>query len=339
MKKKYKISKSELKRLYTDNQLSIKQIANKLGVSYWKIWKSMKIFGIKARTLSEANTLNNLQRKISIPKKILEELYSNKRLSSLKIAKIYNCHHSVILNRLKEHNIKRRDAVESNTKYLKKNFNGSQEDKAYMLGFALGDLNIVKPNKNGRTLIIQGNSTIPEQINLIEDLFKNYGPIQTKNVKGFTKEERITINLNDSFDFLLYKKDNIPEWILLNKNDFFAFLAGYIDAEGNIKTTIPTWLTINGYNKGILNQIKENLEKYGFNAKLRISAKKGYTSTKHTKPYKKDVWQTGIYSKKDLLKLFVEIKPHLKHKNKVNAMLKSIEQINHRNKEYGNQRM
>ncbi len=229
MKKNYKISKSELKKLYVDKKLSINQVAKKLGHSYWYVWKSMKNFGIKARSLSEANTLNNLKRKIIIPKKKLEELYLKRKLSVLKIAKIYNCHHSVISRRLKENNIKSRDAVEANTKYKKKNFDGSQTDKAYLLGFALGDLNVRKINERGRTLTIQCNSTIPAQINLVKKLFKNYGPVKIRDIKsGFVEEKRATIYLNDSFNFLLYKQDKIPRWVLSDKENFFAFLAGYI---------------------------------------------------------------------------------------------------------------
>lgn len=341
MKKNYKISKSELKKLYLDKKLSINQIAKKLNCSYWHIWEGMKYYGIKARSLSEANTLNNLKRKIIIPKKKLENLYLNKKLSILKIAKLYNCHHSVILRRLKEHNIKSRDSVEANTKYPKKDFDGSQADKAYLLGFTLGDLNVRKINERGRTLAIQCNSPIPQQINLVKNLFKNYGPVKIRDINsGFVKEKRVTIHLNESFEFLLYKKDKIPNWILSNKENFFAFLAGYTDAEGHIRTDIPTYLAIQSYDKTMLHQIYKNLMRFGLDCpKPRISKRKGYFSLKNPTPYKKDFWSIAVYSKKSLLNLFTKIKPYLKHGNKVNAMLKSIEQINYRNKEYGNQRM
>lgn len=332
MKKIYKISKKELKRLYLDEKLSIKEISNKLKCSHWSIWKSMHKLGIKSRSLSESNTLNNLKRKIIIEKEVLEYLYSNKKLSTPKIARMYNCRHSVILNRLKENNMERRDAVEANTKYQKKDFEGNNKDKAYMLGFALGDLNVTKPNKNGRTIVLQGNSTIPEQINLIQNLYRDYGSVKISDIKtGFAKEKRITVNLNDSFNFLLYKKDKIPDWILSDKNTFFAFLSGYIDAEGHIRTDLPTCLSIGSSDKHILNQINKNLKKYGLNSKLRISAKKGYTSLKKKTPYNKDMWQVGIYSKESLLKLFDKIKPYIRHENKIDAMLKSIEQVNKRN--------
>ena len=250
------LSKSELKHLYTDKQLSISQIAKKRNRSYCSIWKSMKDFGIEARSLSEANTLSNLKRKIVIPKKKLEDMYLRRRLSMLKIAKIYGCHHSVILKRLKEENIKSRDAVEANTKYPKTDFDGSQTDKSYLTGFTLGDLNVRRINKRGKTITIQGNSTIPAQITLIKELFENYGPVQIKPIaSGFVDETRITIYLNDSFNFLLYKKDKIPNWILSNEENFFAFLAGYIDAEGHIRTKVPTFLIIETYDKIILNQI------------------------------------------------------------------------------------
>lgn len=327
--------------MYIDKKLSINQISNKIQCSYWIVWKSMKDYGIKARSLSEANTLNNLKKKIVIQKNKLKDLYFNKRLSSLEIAKIYGCHHSVILHRLEENKIKRRDPVEANTKYPKKDFDGDNTDKSYLLGFALGDLNVRKTSKNGRTIVIQGNSTITEQIDLIDNLFKDYGPIKIRDISsGFTKEKRITLYLNDSFNFLLYKKDEIPKWIISNKNCFFAFLAGYVDAEGHIRTKLPTFLLINSYDKTILSQIYRNLIKFGVICpKPRISAKKGYISLKHTRPYIKDMWSFGVYSKQSLLYLFDGIKPYLKHKNKIEAMLKSREQIICRNEKYSYQRI
>lgn len=337
MRRNCKISRAELKKLYLDKKISIKQISNKLGCSYWNVWKSMKALGIKARSLSEANTLNNLKRKIIIPRNKLKELYLTKRLSTLSIARLYNCHHSVILNRLKENNIKRRDVIEANTKYPKKDFDGTQEDKAYMLGFALGDLHVRKPNKNGKTIVIQGNSTKLEQINLIKNLFEDYGPVQITDIRsGFTNGKRINLHLNESFNFLLYKKDAIPNWILSSETAFFAFVAGYVDAEGHIRTKIPTWLTISSYDKKILSQIHENFKRFGLDgSRLRISAKKGYSSLAKPIPYKKDVWQLGIYSKKELLKSFNKLLPYLKHKNKVDSIHKSIKQIKYRNEKYG----
>jgi hypothetical protein len=342
IKKNHKLSKDKLRKLYSDEKLSIKEISKKFNCSYFKIWKVMKRFGIKSRSLSEANTLNNLKRKIVIPKEKLEELYINRKISSLGIANMYNCHHSVILNRLNENNIKTRDSVEANTKYPKKDFDGTEEEKAYMLGFALGDLNVRKINKDGRTIVIQGNSTINNQISLIKFLFENYGPIKINNInQGFAKKEkRIIVYLNESFNFLLYKMDRIPEWALSNENVFFAFFAGYIDAEGHIRTKMPTWLSISSYDKGILNQLHKNLIKNGITCPgIKISAKKGYSTLTKPSPYKKDMWCLGVYSKKSLLQLFVKIMPYLKHKNRVMAMRNSIKQIGCRNKRYDYQKM
>ena len=301
----------------------------------------MKNYGIKIRNLSEANTLNNLKRKIVIPKQKLKELYLDKRLSSLQIARMYNCRHITILKRLEENGIKRRDAVKSNTKYPKKDFEGSTADKAYMLGFALGDLHVYKPNKKGKTIVMEGGSTIKEQITLIEKLFAKYGHIRSRDIEeGFIAGKRIIANLNESFDFLLYKKDKIPAWVVSNKQNFFAFLAGYIDAEGHIRTKIPALVLINSYDKGILKDIYKNCIKYGLeNPRLRIAAKKGYKSLKKVKPYKKDMWQFGVYSKKSLLKLFNEVQPYLRHENKIDSILKARDQINYRNERYGFQRM
>src|SRR5205823_9762542 len=45
--------------------------------------------------------------------------------------------------------------------------------------------------------------------------------------------------LNMTFEFLLPKQDAVPEWILESDEPFFAFLAGYVDAEGYVRTYLP----------------------------------------------------------------------------------------------------
>jgi hypothetical protein len=76
------------------------------------------------------------------------------------------------------------------------------------------------------------------------------------------------VALNVTFDFLLPKQDAVPGWILESDEPFFAFLAGYIDAEGYFRTYLPTnqyslagRLEIRSYDSVLLGQLSGEFHK------------------------------------------------------------------------------
>lgn len=347
MKMISKIKKSELRKLYEENKLSMSQIAKIYNCSYCYIWEQMKKLGIKSRTLSEANKLNMIPRKIRIPKERLEELYIKQKLPTTKIAKMFNCHHSVVLRRMKEYNIKSRPLYEAMTIYPKKNFSGDLLEKAYMIGFRLGDLWVKRINRNGRTILIQGNSTRSEQIDLIEKLFGTYGHFRKSLVKDpqGKDETRISFYLNDSFSFLLENNKRIDDWILENNECFFAFLAGYIDAEGHIGVhkhggMEQAGLQISTCDKVILHQIWSKLHSIGVEIpKPRIQCLKGYVSKKKLLPYRKDYWTLNTFSKLPLSFLLNRISHSIRHEKRLSDLNHALDNINTRNEKFGNLRM
>lgn len=124
-------------------------------------------------------------------------------------------------------------------RYPKVDFNGSDDEKAYMYGFWLGDLS---SRIDGRQIRISGSSTKKEFCNLFKQIFKPYGRIKfyyDTSIRTFPRSKKQYIGcwkmyalLNRSFSFILSpKRSNIPEWI---KPNFYSFLAGLIDAEGSL---------------------------------------------------------------------------------------------------------
>lgn len=120
---------------------------------------------------------------IVIPRNQLEDFYEKQRLSIRKLAKIYNCgattiqlakiyscSFKTILNRFREYNIKTRDISEAHLKYPKKDFSGDLIEKAYIIGFRIGDLHVRRYEENGKIILVQCGSTCPEQIILIRNL-------------------------------------------------------------------------------------------------------------------------------------------------------------------------
>lgn len=334
MKKIIKISKSELKKLYERDKLSVVKIAKIFNCARGTIYRRVTLYGLKVRGKNYHKP---------IPKKELLELYVKRRLPSTKIAQKYKCDPVTILNRLKEHSIKIKDNSEAHIRTPKYDFSGNLIEKAYIIGFRLGDLHIRKYEKNGKIINASCGSSNKEQINLIKSLFSKYCKVTIgkPDKKGTIQ---INANLNDSFYFLLKKEDNIPSWILKDKETFFSFLAGYTDAEGSPKIHKQGFATfsLRSYDKNILNQVKNKLSSYDINnVNFLLVAKKGMKRVQGNKTYyhNKDCWDLSIYKKIELLKLYKEILPYIKHKSKKRAILKGIKNVNYRNRKYGYLRM
>jgi len=334
MKKIIKISKSELKKLYEKEKLSIVKTAKIFNCSRNTIYRRLKKYRLKIRGKNYPKP---------ITKEELIRLYIKQRLPSTAIAKRYKCDAVTVLTRLKEYGIKLRNNSEAHIRTPKYDFNGDLKEKAYMIGFRLGDLHVRKFEKNGKIINVSCGSSKKEQIKLIKDLFCKYCniAISKPDQKG---NIQINANLNDSFNFLLKKEDNIENWILKDRKAFFAFLAGYTDAEGSPKIHKQGFATfsLSTYDKNILHQIKDRLSTFGFdNMKLYLAIKKGAKRIKDGKAYlnKKDCWTLSIYKKSELLKLYKEILPYIKHKNKEKAIFKGIINIDKRNRRYGYLRM
>ena len=330
------IPRNRLSKLYK-NGLSIRKIANKFNCEGSTILRKMHKYRLKRHP-------EYLY--IDIPKDELELLYYKNKKTSAEISKKYKCSYKTILNRLHEHNIKVRDISEAHYKYPKYNFSGNLIEKAYVIGFRLGDLHVRKFEKNGKILSVVCGSPYKEQIDLIYNLFNNYCQVHISkpNKYGIIK---IYAYPNESFSFLLKKEDKIESWILRDNKLFFAFLAGYTDAEGSIGISLNNCASfrIGSCDKNILKQTKKKLELMGINSTFRLEQPKG-TICKPTRENKnityylnKDFWRLNIYKKVDLLKLFTFLSKFLKHKNKIKAMHIAKNNIIQRNIKYGNLRM
>ncbi len=348
IEKQFKIGKEELKNLYFNQKLSISSIAKIYGCSFITIWERMKEFRMKPRTLSKAMKLVMETRKIQISENDLRNLYEKRKLSTLKIAKIYNCYHQTILRKMKNFRIKSRNNTEANTLYPKYNFSGDLMEKAYLVGFRQGDLYVKEVSKGGTTIRIEGGSTQMVQIKLIKKLFSKYGYFNKYKARGFGGNNfwHSYCLVNNTFDFLLKKDKEIPHWILDNKKYFFTFLAGYIDAEGCIKiygnknSIKQARFVLASYDEKILQQIREKLVSLGIKCGiLRVMAPKGYKTQKKPLPYNQDYHGFNICSKKSLLQLFNCIQNNIKHPKKLQDLAKAKENINWRNKTFGNLRM
>ncbi len=271
-----------------------------------------------------------------IAKEELEKYYVKQRLSSRKIAKIYKCAYSTIDRKVKQYGFPVRTLASAHVIYPRKNFSGDLIEKAYLLGFRIGDLRVRKVYKNSETIHIDCGSTKKEQIELIVRLFKSYGRVWVSkpNNKGAIQAECF---LNDSFDFLLNANLNrIEPWICKNKKYFASFLAGFTDAEGSIFITQNQAIySLGNYDIGLLKQIRKFLKRFYIDSpKIVRSVRKGLVAS-HGYKYNQDYWILRISRKIELLKLFRLISPYLKHVKRLKDIRLARENITLRNKLYG----
>ena len=308
-----KISPQKLKDLYWHQKMSSPEVAKIYRCNQTTIRRRLKKYGIKIRNMSEAM---KIYKRVEISKEELRKLYLKEKVTTSEIAKNFNCCQRTILNKLLEYHIPIRTISEASVfikpRYPRKNFGGNLEEKAYLIGFRLGDLNVYSQSKISPTIYVRASSTKPKFLSLVKSLFLSYGQVWYKLNKG---QFNIKCYLNRSFDFLLPKKDLIESWILKNKNCFASFLAGYIDAEGSFylrSQAKSSGFSILSEDKNILSQIYFKLIELNILCMpSRLARKKGtiYGKTINNK----DEWSFSMGRKDSLLKLIKLINPYLKH--------------------------
>jgi hypothetical protein len=136
--------------------------------------------------------------------------------------------------------------------------------------------------------------------------------------------------LNHSFDFLVPKEDRVPEWILADDEAFFAFLAGYLDAEGYVKIALPRGyrtpqvrIEIRSYDAHLLQQLAHGLNARGLlcpDARIRVPA--GYVN-RYGLRSNRALWGFGISRKDTLRQVFNRVEPHLRHERRRHDMARA----------------
>ena len=316
----FDINKKTLKKYYLKDKMSMVDIARLFGCSHSTIVNRVKAYGIKSRGHL------GLRRPLKITKEGLEKQY-NRGLSLKKISRMFQCSEGGIERRFKKYGLVSRDVTHRACKYLKHNFSGDLIEKAYVVGFRLGDLN-VSLRKN--VIQIRCSTTCKAQIILIKKLFSTYTAPHVWLANRGTHE--IVCLVNKSFSFLLPKYEKIPYWILSEQETFFSFFAGYTDAEGSFYLKRPnktgkTWSSsfeIQTQQKQVILDLWENIKKYKIFAQLpKISRRAGTIQKSNGNKNNKDMWKFSVDRKFFLFKLIEHLEPYLKHTEK----LRKIEEI------------
>ena len=121
-----------------------------------------------------------MRKKIEISKKLLLRLYYKENKSKYKIGDICGCSFKTVLNRMRDYGMEPVSRSIIQSKYKKFDFSGSDKDKAYIIGFRTGDLNVYKTTPKSQVIVVRCHTTNIEQVDVMEDIFKRYGQVTCK---------------------------------------------------------------------------------------------------------------------------------------------------------------
>lgn len=269
--------------------------------------------------------------KIVIPKKDLKRLYYEEKKSKYKIAEIYNCTCGTVLNRMREYGMESipRSIIQST--YKKSDFLGDKCEKAYIIGFRLGDLNVYQTASHSEVIVVRCHTTCIDQVDVMKKMFGKYGNVSRR--EGKDRSFAVNCFLNRSFDFLLKKKDGVDKWITENEEFSNYFAAGYIDAEANIGVYDgKARFKIDTYDKNIIFWFYRWFLKNNINCpEPKMIGKKNhiYDKVKNYK-YNKDLWRVRVNEQKSLGILFEILLPILKHKKRKRDLIKCAKNLDER---------
>jgi len=240
------------------------------------------------------------------------------------LAHRYGCDRQTVRNWIERWGIEARTKTESFTRHRNfRDFSGDIVEKGYMLGFAKGDLYRVRRYPGGATVEVSCGSTISDQIDLIHSLFHSYGDFNERQIYRLGQlYEYVRYRLNLSFEFLLDYDDCIPDDILNHDEAFWAFLAGYIDAEGSIMPPGgKTWpqIVVRSTDQGIIQQCYEQLCEDGVRLPEPYVEVKAGTKVHpgNGRGLLHDYWGIRIMRVDSLRRALDRLRPHLRHASKV----------------------
>lgn len=294
----------DLRRLYLDQKLSAMKISRLYGLKYPnpKSGESMilyylKRFGIKRRDKAEHI------------RKVTEEMVdewvrryqageSLKQIAEGKLSPV-----TVFLH-LRKRGVQLRDKIEALiktiTKHPKTPFSGDPMEKAYLIGFAQGDLYVTR---HGRAIRVKTGTTRPAMGELFKQLFGNYGFIRMspREAKLVGYEWSLEVDLDRSFTYLLERRDNVPKWIIEDSQLFFHYLAGFFDAEGSILmhrkhhgTVLGFEVAITNTNSKLLSTLSKKLSNLGYSTKVGFA---GYSKLGNAG---RPVWRLMMWRRGDV---------------------------------------
>ncbi len=182
----------------------------------------------------------NEDRKTKI-KTVIDGLHNGKKLSLLQISKEVGRSYMAIWGLCRALEIRTRsvaeaqsNSAESRSKHKRRPFGGTEEDRAYMLGFKNGDLTAWQVS--GTAVMVTSTTTHPAFAELFRELFREYGHVYEypmyEEGKGY--KWKLAVRLDNSFRFLLKPAVEAVQELSAERSTYLSWLAGLVDSDGNI---------------------------------------------------------------------------------------------------------
>lgn len=269
-------------------------------------------------------------RKITIPREELHQLYWNERKSSLEIAQLFHCHSMTIRNRIRELGIPKRTPSDARMRYEKHDFSDNSIDKAYLLGFRLGDLSVYQTNPRSNLIVVRCHTTQMAQVTLMKRLFSSYGHVTVSDGRhGYN----VNCYVNTTFRFLLPKHTQVPQDVELLKASTWAFIAGYVDAEGYFGINqAKARFKMDSYDVHILEWMMKIFWLSSIHAKFRRIALQGQSQYR-VGTFHKDLWRLEINEASSISRFIALVGRYIRHEKRKADMMMCLYNVQGRQKE------
>ena len=211
---------------------------------------------------------------------------------------------------------------EKRRKYERKPFDGTDEDRAYLLGLRHGDYSASRPFNGAIRVSI--STTHPAMSRLFRSLFEPYGHVyENPRFKKDTQtyEWSLYAILDNSFEFLLSPFPKDADWLLSRPSITRAYLAGLFDAEGSVGIYPDkghTSLNVIYYNTNLQLMwfVHDAIARLGFRPlEPYLDKPKGFRSPGYHIEMKKDYWRV-LLARFEECQEFLQSIP-LRHEEKV----------------------
>ncbi len=219
---------------------------------------------------------------------------------------------------------------EKRRKYERRPFDGTDADRAYMLGLRHGDLSVSRPWRG--VVRVSTSTTHPKMVQLFRSLFEPYGHVyQHPRYKKDTRtyEWNISVILDDSFSFLFQEFPEVESWLMGSDSRVLAYLSGFLDAEGSILVThnvrggIVTFVDYFNENKRLLEWIRDRAKRMGLGCSLRVNKPVGRGKTGFHLNHNKEYWQLSIFGARSIIGFIQSLAP--RHPEKVQRRLLALQ--------------
>lgn len=312
--------KEDLVRLYVDEGLSAMKIARVYGLRYAspKTAESTVLYHLKRNGIARRDPAEHV---LKVTGEMVDQWVTRYRAGeSLKEIAGSGYSPVTVWNHLRRRGVKLRDKVEAQisavTRHERKRFTGDESEKNYLLGFVLGDCSVAR---HGRGIRVRSGSTHPLFVKLFADLLGAYGHLRMyPKDSGLVKAElNLQIDLDGSFEFLLWKNIRPLSVVPSNTTAFLSFIAGFFDAEGSVyfhrKSYSPSFeLSITNTNRALLKKIQLILMSMNHHPKMYHFTQHG---TRFEGGKEGELWRLTIHRRDEVRRLLTVLP--LRHEEKV----------------------